>query len=225
MAKARSIVKLSGTLGDVTFVDSKAYGFHSRGKRTVWEKSDGMIASSSNQTEANLMAKIIFDAVNELAPNFKDGKFWSRLVSVFRQQKKAGIAYNYEGFNHFDMRIDYPASAHGRFSVSTTNTADKPSPDVMLNYYLNKNMDYKLSILRIAADATLLNAYPSEVIEIAIAGEKTGEVSYGFSALPADTKALYVLKCEQSVNGKVTGLLKGQSVQFLKDTSIISATA
>jgi hypothetical protein len=63
MAKARSIIKLSGTIGDITFVDSMAYGFHGRKKRTVWEKSEGMISSSTSQTQANLMAKIIFDAV------------------------------------------------------------------------------------------------------------------------------------------------------------------
>jgi len=215
MAKARSIIKLSGTIGDTTFVDSNAYGFHGRKKRTVWEKSEGMISSSTNQTQANLMAKIIFDAVNEFAPGFKNGKFWSRLVSLLRQQKKANQVYNYDGFNGMEMRLDYPSSKKGRFTLHHKNEEAKCALD--LTYYLNKTAGYKLSLLRIATDETLLIPYAIETLEGETKeGEKIGTLHFQFTALPENVQVLYVLHCEQLKNGKPTGLISGKSVVFLK---------
>jgi hypothetical protein len=216
MAKARSIIKLSGTIGDVTFVDSSAYGFHGRKKRSIWEKSEGMISSSTSQTQANLMAKIIFDAVNEFAPGFKNGKFWSRLVSVFRQQKKADEVYNYAGFNGIEMRLDYPSSKQGRFTLHHKNETTFP-PAVDLNYYLNNIAGYKLSLLRIATDETLLIPISMEKLEAEIKeGEKTGVLQFQFTALPEGAQLLYVLQCEWLKNGIPTGLIAGKSVIFLK---------
>lgn len=215
MAKVRSIIKLSGTIGDITFVDSNAYGFHGRKKRTIWEKSEGMISSSTNQTQANLMAKIIFDAVNELAPGFKNGKFWSRLLSVFRQQKKASLVYNYAGFNGMEMRLDYPTSKKGRFMLHHKNEEGKRSLE--LNYYLNNTAGHRLSILRIAADETLLTPFSIEKLEAEIKeGEKTGNLHFHFTVLPEGAQLLYVLQCEQLKNGKSTGLINGKSVVFMK---------
>ncbi|MFD0940186.1 hypothetical protein [Pedobacter boryungensis] len=215
MAKARSVIKLSGTIGDITFVDSQAYGFHGRKKRTVWEKSDGMVASSTNQAQANLMAKIIFDAVNEFAPGFKNGKFWSRLVSVFRQQKKANEVYNYAGFDGMEMRLDYPISKKGRFTLNHKNENAKHT--LTLNYYLNIISSYKLSILRIATDETLLVPIAIEKLEGETKeGEKNGSLDFQFPPLPENAQVLYVLQCEQLKNGKTTGLMNGKSVVFLK---------
>lgn len=40
-------------------------------------------------------------------------------------------------------------------------------------------------------------------------------VSFVFSVLPEDANVLFVLHCEQVVNGQASGLLKAQSVKFL----------
>lgn len=220
MAKARSIIKLSGTIGDITFVDSKAYGFHSRKKRTKWEKSAGMIASSTNQSVANLMAKIIFDAANEFAPGFKDGKFWSRLVSVFRQQAKAAMPFSYAGFHQMEMRPDYPSSKHGRFMIADGSRNQTPETSIAklsLNYQVYNDVDLQLSLLRIVSDETLLIPITREASTMIIpAGEKMGSLDLDFAPLAEGFQALYVLKCEQMEDGKVTGLLKGMSVCFLK---------
>lgn len=61
MAKVRSILKLSGTLSKLTFVDSKAYGPHvraERGSNTEISLAEGMKKSSVVQTQVNLMAKL-----------------------------------------------------------------------------------------------------------------------------------------------------------------------
>jgi len=161
------------------------------------------------------MAKIIFDAVNEFAPGFKNGKFWSRLVSVFRQQKKDNQVYNYVGFNGMEMRLDYPSTKKGRFMVHHKN--EKTNPSLELSYHLNNTAGYKLSLLRIATDETLLIPYTIETLEgEAKEGEKTGTLHFQFTTLPENAQFLYVLYCEQLKNGKPIGLISGKSVVFLK---------
>ncbi len=212
MAKVRSIMKLSGTIGGITFVDSVAYGAHSRAKRgsiTPITLAEGMKVSSSNQNEANLRAKLIFDAVNEFAPGFKDGKFWSRLISIFRKQKKAGNSYNYADFGEMEMRYDYSTSKQGAFMLSPKASA------IVLGYNLKADTGYCLSMLRIATDETLLIPYPNEIMEIATQeGEKSGIIQFDFTSLPKGTPILYALKCEQLLNGERVSVLRGKSVRF-----------
>ncbi len=211
MGKKQSNKKLNGMEPSVTLVKSKAYGEHTRAMRGTYTDitlAEGMKASSSDQTQANLMAKVIFDAVNEFAQGFKDGKFWSRLVSVFRQQKKLGMEYNYD-FAGFEVRLDYPLNSHGRFSLSGSGCR------VTVNYHFYKNKAYHLSMLRIAAKGSLLTPYPHEIMEFEVqAGETKGLVQFDFSFLPEGTPVLYALKCEQLEKGELSGLLKGKGVRF-----------
>lgn len=212
MAKVRSIMKLSGTIGEMTFVDSTAYGPHSRAKRgskTPIALAEGMTLSSSHQNEANLRAKIIFDAVNEFAPGFKDGRFWSRLISIFRQQKKAGKNYSYHDFREMEMRYEYSTSKQGWFELA------KRGEGIVLNYSLKTHTGYRLSVLRIATEETLLNPYANEVLEVFInVGEPEGIVEFNFTPLPKDAQVLYALQCERLKDGKLAGSLRGKSVRF-----------
>lgn len=212
MAKVRSIMKLSGTVGEMTFVDSTAYGQHSRAKRgskTPITLAEGMKVSSSNQNEANLRAKIVFDAVNKFAPGFKEGTFWSRLVSIFRKQKKAGNPYNYANFGEMEMRYDYSTSQLGNFTLSREDSV------IVLNYKLKADTGYRLSMLRISTDETLLISYPDEVMETQVeVGEQVGIIDFDFTPLPKGTPVLYALQCEQLKDGKLAGVLKGKSVRF-----------
>jgi len=214
MAKVRSILNLSGTLSGMTFVDSKAYGAHARAKRGTYKPvilAEGMKESAAVQTQVNLMAKVIFDAVNHFMPGFKDGKLWSRLLSVFRQQKKTGKAYNYGSLNSMEMRVDYPISKHGSFWL-----AKDQDHRLLLHYQFYKEEHYRLRVLRIAADETLLHPYPHETLTVDVNnGTKMGNLHFDFSVLPADANTLYVLHCEQFANGEPTGLLKGKGVRFL----------
>ncbi|WP_316734955.1 hypothetical protein [Pedobacter aquatilis] len=214
MAKVRSILKLSGTISGMTFVDSKAYGAHNRAKRGTYTPitlAEGMKESASVQTQVNLMAKVIFDAVNDFVPGFKDGKFWSRLLSVFRQQKKAGNGYKYEDFNLMEMRKDYPSTKFGTFRL--TKVGDD---EIHLSYILFKTLKCRLRLLRIATDQTLLNAYPLEVFSVDIVDEtKMNSMPVEFSVLPAEACSLYVVHCELLINGKANGLVRDSSVNFL----------
>ncbi len=216
MAKARSIVTLSGTLGEVTFVDSKAYGFHSRKKRSSWEKSEGMERSSNNQTIANAMAKVVFDSVNQLAPGFKDGTFWSRLVSAFRQQQKRGENYSYAAVNGLELRPDYPSSQQGRFALTARPPVTDAQVQVCLDYDSKANDAYRLSVWRIATDQDLLVAFPVEEVVVELnKGDKRGSLTLSFSGLPTASQVLYALKFEQLIDGETTDLMKGKSVKLL----------
>jgi len=215
MAKVRSILKLSGTLAEMTFVDSKAYGPHARNKRGTFTPitlADGMKKSAELQTQVNQIAKIVFDEVNAFVPGFKDGKFWSRLLSVFRQQQKLGNGFSYHGLDLMEMRIDYPTSKQGLFRL-LKNQAN----GLQLHFQLANQTDYAIRLLRIAGDATLLNPYPTTLVETTIDGNlRSGFVSIEFDALPKAANVLYVLHCEQLVDGQSAGLLKNQSVKFFK---------
>ena len=214
MAKVRSILKLSGTLAEMTFVDSKAYGPHARNKRGTFTPitlADGMKKSAELQTQVNQIAKIVFDEVNAFVPGFKDGKFWSRLLSVFRQQQKLGNGFSYHGLDLMEMRIDYPTSKQGLFRL-LKNQAN----GLQLHFQLANQTDYAIRLLRIAGDATLLNPYPTTLVETTIDGNlRSGFVPIELNALPKAANVLYVLHCEQLVDGISTGLLKSQSVKFL----------
>ena len=211
MGKKQSIAKLNGMESRVTLVKSKAYGEHTRAARGTYTDitlAQGMKESSSDQTQANLMAKVIFDSVNEFAPGFKDGKFWSRLVSVFRQQKKLGQEYSYD-FVGFEVRMDYPLNSHGRFSLSGLGCR------VTVSYDFHKDMGYHLSMLRIAANGSLLTPHPNEIMGCEVkVGVKKGLVQFDFSFLPEGTPVLYALQCEQLKKGELSGLIKGKGVRF-----------
>lgn len=214
MAKTRSIIKFSGTLSGITFVDSKTYGAHARAKRGTYKPislNQGMKESGAVQKQVNLIAKVIFDAVKDFVPGFKDGKLWARLLSVFRQQQKAGKSYSYHDFNTMEMRSDYPSSKHGLFRLIANS-----EKELMLHYQLQQEASYRISLLRIATDESLLTPYPPETVTFNLEkGDSIGQFPIDFGVLPADANAFYVLQCEQLVNGKPTGLLKSKGVTFL----------
>jgi hypothetical protein len=214
MAKARKKFKLSRTINGITYVNSTAYQPHVRAKRGTYTPislTDGMKKSAAEQTQANLMAKIVFDAVNKFAPNFKDGKFWSRLVSVFRFLVKEKNSNGYKLLEGMEVRPDYPMSKQGGFMLKSKLDM------VELSYSLKIVTDYLLSILRIATDQVMLIPYPDEVIAMEIREDEwEGKVQLNFAPLPDGARILYVIKCEQLVNGKLEGLLSQKSVTFLK---------
>jgi hypothetical protein len=213
MAKTRSIIKHSGTIGEITYVDSVAYGSHSRAKRGTYTPislADGMKESSVHQREANMMAKLIFDSANEFAPGFKNGKFWSRLVSIFRRQKKAGVPYQYADFRGLEMRQDYPSSMQGRFQFEMEGNIIK------LNYKLHATAAYRLSMMRLASAHSLLALHSNEIQEVwTQQGENKGVVEFNFTPLPSGLSVIYFLQCEQLENGEPNRLLKGRSVVLM----------
>lgn len=77
---------LSGTLDNLTFVNSKAYGPHLRRKRGTKKKAvlnKAMKESKSRLLQVNQIASLIFKSISN---EHKDGKLWPRLLSKLRLQ-------------------------------------------------------------------------------------------------------------------------------------------
>ena len=214
MAKVRSIIGFSGTIDGLTFVDSNTYAPHTRAKRGTYKPvslNEGMKKSSAVQTQVNLMAKLIFDPVKDFAPRLKNGKLWPKLLSVFRQQQKQGKSYCYSGFHRLEMRTEYPASKHGFFSL-----IKDPERGLLLHCQLVNDNDYRIRLLRIATDSTLLAPYATEVRTVDLkAGDQQYQVPFEFTELPSDARTLYVLHCEKLIKGVPADLLASGGARFL----------
>ncbi|MCS3797894.1 hypothetical protein [Niastella sp. OAS944] len=88
MAKSNNIVthELSGTIDNLTFVNSKAYGPHVRRKRGTDKEAvlnETMKESSNKLIHVNQIASLIFKSISS---EHKDGKLWRRLLSKLRLQ-------------------------------------------------------------------------------------------------------------------------------------------
>lgn len=214
MAKAKRKFKLSRTVNGITYVNSATYQPHVRAERGTYTPislAEGMKKSATDQTQANLMAKIVFDAVNKFAPGFKDGKLWSRLVSIFRFMVKEKKSKGYEILEGMEIRPDYPMSKQGSFVLKNKQEA------IELSYRLKVDTGCRLSILRIATDESMLNAYPDDVIVMEIGEDEfEGMAQLYFDPIPEGAKMLFVMKCEQLIKGKLEGFLSQKSVTFLK---------
>ena len=88
MAKSDNLIthRLSGTLDNLTFVNSKAYGPHLRRKRGSKKKAvlnKAMKESRNKLLQVNKIASLIFKSISN---EHKDGKLWPRLLSKLRLQ-------------------------------------------------------------------------------------------------------------------------------------------
>ena len=85
-----------------------------------------------------------------------------------------------------------------------------------MQYQPLKNKCYRLSLLRIATDETLLHLYPQKKLTAELKDViETGCIRLGFDLLPSGAQSLYVLHCEHLINGEPDGLLKSKGVRFL----------
>jgi hypothetical protein len=111
MAKSDSILGLRGTIGDLTFVKSRAYGDHLRAKRGTYKKAvvnEALKQESKTLISANIPAKIIKDAIDPYRGNFVGGTFWQRLVSLFRRQLKESRSIDFGKIGQFEVHEDHP---------------------------------------------------------------------------------------------------------------------
>lgn len=89
MAKTNNLVTkgLQGTLQNLTFVNSKAYGDHVRHRRGTFKPAvlnETMEQSKHRLMQVNETASLIFKSICE----HKDGTLWPRLLSALRRQLK-----------------------------------------------------------------------------------------------------------------------------------------
>ncbi|BAV05616.1 hypothetical protein SAMN05421788_108239 [Filimonas lacunae] len=111
MAKNNTLLKFKGNLGDVTFVESKAYDPHVRSKRGTFKPAllnDAMKASGETLAAGNKPAKMIFDVLAPYRIDFAGGPLWQKLVSLFKKQLSSQGSINLTSLTGFEIHPDYP---------------------------------------------------------------------------------------------------------------------
>ena len=99
--------KFQGTVGVITFVNSPTYGHHpraARGTNTEIVVTDSMQKAVDNMNLCNQQAQPVYAA---LKSEYHDGRLWSRLLSLFQKEQKAGRKISVERLLHLECNITY----------------------------------------------------------------------------------------------------------------------
>jgi hypothetical protein len=108
MAKPISpIFKFKGTIAGVTYVHSKAYKDHVRAAKGTYTPNvltDALKESSSLLQICNQRARPLFRVLKE---EHHDGRLWSRLVSLFFAELKAGRKINVQCLRNLDCNLQH----------------------------------------------------------------------------------------------------------------------
>jgi hypothetical protein len=110
MAKSTSIINLQGTVDEITFVKSRAYGNHIRAARGTHKKAEVNEAfkkESKRLLSANIPAKIFKDAIDPYRDVLKGGLLWQRLISMFRKQLQNHGSFDFSDIEPFEIHTDY----------------------------------------------------------------------------------------------------------------------
>ena len=121
MAKVKSFFNYSGTLSEVTLVESKRYGRHARMRRGTFTKveiNEAFKSSAKALVKANRPAKIVKDALDPHRKNFKDGSLWQRLVSVFKLAMRVDSQPDFMLLKGFEIFKKYPLNRHIQIETS-----------------------------------------------------------------------------------------------------------
>ena len=132
MARLNTIFKYDGTFNGVTSVRSKTYGDHvraGRGTKKVAEVNDAFKESAGRLREVNQFAKVIKDALDLQREVFRDGTFWSRLLSLLRRELKETGKLSWQALEGFELMGR--CSLGGRFRTSID--VDLPSGGISIH--------------------------------------------------------------------------------------------
>jgi hypothetical protein len=161
MAKNLSaIFKLQGTIEDVTFVNSKAYGLHARARKyskTPFVMTPPLAKGKDRLQLCNQYAQPVYDA---LRPEAHDGGAWSRLLKLLRAELKAGRPPGLECLKGFECNLQHPLAEvlPGGYDFSATKTQNQLRLHVLLHRHpkVEDSMPrtgYQLRVVAIFRDA------------------------------------------------------------------------
>lgn len=109
MAKVRSVITYSGTIGNVVHVDSQTYGEHTRAPRGTYKEAtvnEAFKRSSSKMIIANDYAKCVRDSLLPFRGEQYDKRLWSRLHEHIREKIKTTDTFDFSSLEGF--RISQP---------------------------------------------------------------------------------------------------------------------
>lgn len=105
MARPHGLIRYYGTEGNVTTVNSMAYGDHTRARRKPGMVNNVLQEETQRNVIVARIAKSIKDPLEPFRENFKDGTLWSRLQSLIRKQFRQHRTFDWTsliGFEFFE---------------------------------------------------------------------------------------------------------------------------
>jgi hypothetical protein len=203
MAKSKSIHDLQGSLGGLTFVNSRAYGKHVRAARGTYKKAKVNKAfkkQSRSLLKANIPAKIVRDAIKLYLDHLPAGTLWSRLVSMFDEQLKENRVIDFSKLGSFEVGKEH---SFDEFLVSDLEVSpDKKNHAIRVvlscpeppKFPKSKFIDgYRLGVIGIFPDAVKNKAKSTAIYtEIMRLKEKVSPLTF---EVPVPTGAKSCLLC------------------------------
>lgn len=95
MARPRGIIKLEGTIGGLTFVNSKRYKSHVRTARGTHKEAsvnEVLQANSDNAKKVTFVASPILRELKAIERGFASGDLWPRMMGVMLKAKSTSVA-------------------------------------------------------------------------------------------------------------------------------------
>ncbi|WP_276480273.1 hypothetical protein [Paraflavitalea pollutisoli] len=133
MARNRSpLVKLQGTIGDMTFVKSNRYGEHVRAKRyskTPFVMTDALQVSKDRLQDCNRYVQQLFRGMRS---EVHHGAMWERLLSIYFAYLKAGNPFGLVCFQGFECNLQHPLSEVLPFGYHFSATRDQNKVQVQV---------------------------------------------------------------------------------------------
>jgi hypothetical protein len=222
MAKVNSLIKISGTLDDHTFVRSATYGDHVRRKRGSVKQAlvnEAFRKSSEELRIATPYAKLIKDSVNPYLIYFKDWTLWSRLRSFFRKQIREGDI-NYQQLVGFEFHKAHSLYSLLRNRPNVNVYADEKEIRVHIRFHMHPHFPvsyvdgYQFTILAIVVDAVSKSVRTFEHISTIrkLTDKLHDEQQLRFSREEHGGVLIVALKCEGCKGNDVMRNVKTQGM-------------
>ena len=226
MAKVNSLIKISGTLDDHTFVRSATYGDHVRRKRGSVKEAlvnEAFRKSSEELRIATPYAKLIKDSVNPYLIYFRDWTLWSRLRSFFRKQIREGDI-NYQQLVGFEFHKAHSLYSLLRNKPSVNVHADEIEICVHIRFHLHPYFPvsyvdgYQFTILVIVVDATNKSVRTFEHVSAIrkLSDPLHEEEQLKFSREVHGSTVIVALKCEGCKGNDVMRNVKTQGMAIVQ---------
>lgn len=224
MAKQKSFIKIEGTFGGMTVVNSKSYGEHLRNPRGTFKKAkinEALQESAKAIIVSNVRAKVIKDVLDPFRANFYDGKMWSRLVSHFKTGKLKKEVPDFLSLVDFEIHCENPLDRISNIKIELLPDCDGGT--IKLNLHINIYKKFRsrhidgclLSVIGIYPDVDNEGAEATEVkLPLLPIGVDLHE-QLPLSVPKGARTVLICVKAEGCENGKPSSVLKTKGMKII----------
>jgi hypothetical protein len=228
--KKRSPFNISGSLLGMTHVDSQAYGKHVRADRGTYKEAtlnEVLQKNADDMRRVVVVAKLVKDALDPYRENFADGRWWSRLVALFKTHYEKGQPVDFsilEGHELYEehtlerlmSRVDCEVKA-GKGSVAIT--ISYPWHPAFRGYRIGS---YLVTLICVFIDGKDLDV-EREVKEFPLIGRDEPLMPLQIQ-LPVPKKANVMICCVKAEgyydDGRPSGSLKTKGMKIVKVAKI-----